>query len=223
MKIAIHGYGKMGKTIERVAREAGHEVVCILDVDRDEPLAGAEVMIDFSHASALDHALGIAAENKLDLVIGTTGWNERLEDVRARVESAGIGCVYASNFSPGANVTFALARRAGELFARFPQYAAGMEERHHSQKKDAPSGTALKIAAEVKAGSDGKLDPPIAASRVGAEFGLHTLYFDSPDDLVEISHRARGRDGFAHGAVLAAEKIQGRKGLVRFDELVFGE
>ena len=221
MKIALHGYGKMGKTIERVAREAGHEVVCVLDVDRSDPLAGAEVMIDFSHASALEHALGVACENRLDLVIGTTGWNDRLDDVRKRIEKAGIGCVYASNFSPGANVMFALARRAGELFARFPQYAAGMEERHHSQKMDAPSGTALKIAAEVRDGSGGKLEPPIAASRVGAEFGLHTLFFDSADDLIEISHRARGREGFARGAVFAAERIHGRKGLLRFDELVF--
>jgi 4-hydroxy-tetrahydrodipicolinate reductase len=214
MKIALHGYGKMGKAVERVARERGHEIV---------DAAHAEVLIDFSHADALDEALSIAGKHKLDLVIGTTGWNERLEDVRARIEAAGIGCVYASNFSPGANVTFALARRAGELFARFPQYASGMEERHHAQKKDAPSGTALKIAAEVKEGSGGKLEPPIASSRVGAEFGLHTLFFDSPDDLVEISHRARGRDGFARGAVVAAERIGGRKGLVRFDELVFGE
>ena len=212
LKIALHGYGKMGKTVERVAREAGHSIV--------DP-SHAEVLIDFSHASALDHALDLAGRHKLDLVIGTTGWNDRLGEVRERVEAAGIGCVYASNFSPGANVTFALARRAGELFARFPQYAAGMEERHHAQKKDAPSGTALKIAAEVKSGSEGKLDPPIASSRVGAEFGLHTLFFDSPDDVVEISHRARGREGFARGAVLAAEKIRGRKGLLRFDELAF--
>jgi len=220
MKIAIHGYGKMGRTIERVAVEAGHDVVCILDVDRNDPIAGAEVLIDFSHASALDHALGIACDNGLDFVIGTTGWNERIDDVRARVAKADIGCVYASNFSPGANVTFALARRAGELFARFPQYAAGLEERHHSQKKDAPSGTALKIASEVREGSEARLDPQIVASRVGAEFGLHTLFFDSPDDLVEISHRARGRDGFARGAVFAAERIRGRKGLMRFDELL---
>lgn len=220
MKIAIHGYGKMGQTIERVASGAGHEVVCILDVDRKEPLSGAEVLIDFSHASALDDTLSIACDNKLALVIGTTGWNERLDEVRSRVEQARIACVYASNFSPGANVMFALARRAGELFARFPQYAAGMEERHHSQKKDAPSGTALKIASEVKEGSGGKLDPPIAASRVGAEFGLHTLYFDSTDDLIELSHRARGREGFARGAVFAAERLRGRQGLLRFDELL---
>lgn len=220
MRIALHGYGKMGKTVERVAREQGHEVVAVFDFDRTSELNGAEVLIDFSHAEALDHALEIATANKLPLVIGTTGWSARLDDVRKRVEQAGIGAVYASNFSPGANVTFALARRAGELFARFPQYAVGMEERHHAQKKDAPSGTALEIAGEVKEGSGGKLDPQIAASRVGSEFGLHTVFFDSPDDVVEISHRARGRDGFARGAVMAAELVRGRRGLLRFDELV---
>lgn len=222
MKIAIHGYGKMGKTIEKVATESGHEVVAIFDVDRTPPVAGAEVLIDFSHASALDEALRLACDNHLQLVIGTTGWNDRLDEVRGRIEKAGIGAVYASNFSPGANVTFALARRAGELFARFPQYAAGMEERHHSQKKDAPSGTALRIAREVKSGSGGKLEPPIVASRVGSEFGLHTLFFDSPDDLIEISHRARGREGFARGAVVAAEIVLGKRGLFAFDELIFG-
>jgi 4-hydroxy-tetrahydrodipicolinate reductase len=223
MKIAIHGYGKMGRTIEKVAVESGHEVVCILDLDRDEPLNGAEVMIDFSHAGALDRALARACEHKLGLVIGTTGWNDRLAEVKQRVESAGIGCVYASNFSPGANVVFGLAHRAGELVARFPQYESGMEERHHSQKKDAPSGTALRIAAAVKSGSDGKLDPPIVSSRVGSEFGLHTLFFDSADDLIEISHRARGREGFARGAVMAAALLRGRKGLFRFDELAFND
>src|SRR5947207_1563423 len=103
MKLALHGYGKMGRTIERVAKECGHEVVCVFDVGRTEPLAGAEVLIDFSHASALDNALGIASDNKIPLVIGTTGWNERMDDVRRRVEAASIGCVHASNFSPGAN------------------------------------------------------------------------------------------------------------------------
>lgn len=211
MKLALHGYGKMGHAVERVAQETGHTM---------HPPAEAEVLIDFSHADALDEALRLAGEHGLDLVIGTTGWNARLDEVRARVGELGIGCVYASNFSPGANVVFALARRAGELFARFPQYSAGMEERHHAQKKDAPSGTALRIASEVHDGSGGKLEPAIAASRVGAEFGLHTLFFDSPDDLVEISHRARGREGFARGAVVAAELVRGKKGLFRFEELL---
>ena len=220
MKLALHGYGKMGKTIEAMAKERGHEVVCILDVGRDEPLGGAEVLIDFSHASALDRVLSLACDHKLGLVIGTTGWNERAGDVRAQIEKAGIGCVYASNFSPGANVASALARRAGELVARFPQYEAGIEERHHSQKKDAPSGTALKIAAEVREGSGGKLEPAIVSSRAGAEFGLHTLFFDSTDDLIEVTHRARGRDGFARGAIVAAEMIAGKTGFFSFAELV---
>ena len=223
MKLAIHGYGKMGRTIEKVAAELGHQVVCILDVDRDEPLGDAEVVIDFSHASALDGTLALACDHHLGLVIGTTGWNDRLDDVKQRVEQAGIGCVYASNFSRGANVVFSLAQRAGALVGRFPEYAAGMEERHHDQKKDAPSGTALRIAAAVKEGSDGKLTPPITSSRVGSEPGLHTLFFDSPDDLIEISHRARNRDGFARGAVMAAQLLRGRKGLFRFEELAFAE
>lgn len=223
MKIAIHGYGRMGHAVERVARELGHVVTSIHDSGRNPSLGGAEVIVDFSQAGAVDHAVELACDNRLPLVIGTTGWNDQLEEVRSRIEEAGIGAVYASNFSPGANVTFALARRAGELFARFPQYAAGLEERHHSQKKDAPSGTALRIVQEVREGSGGKIEPPAVASRVGSEFGLHTLFFDSPDDLIEISHRARGRDGFARGALLAAEMVRGRKGLIRFDELVFAE
>jgi 4-hydroxy-tetrahydrodipicolinate reductase len=210
----------MGRTVERVAKEAGHQIVAIYDRGMTVPMSNAEVLIDFSNAAALDGVLRLASENGVSLVIGTTGWKEREDDVRACIEAAGIGCVWASNFSPGANAVFALSRRAGELFARFPQYAVGMEERHHAQKKDAPSGTAIRIAGEVKEGSGGRLEPAIVASRVGSEFGLHTLFFDSPDDLVEISHRARNRDGFARGAILAAELIRGRKGMFRFDELL---
>ena len=220
MKLALHGYGKMGKAVEKIARESGHEVVAIFTSSKKPTLNGAEVMIDFSQGAGVDEAIALACDDHVDLVIGTTGWNDRLDAFRKRVEQAGIGCVYASNYSPGANVVFSLARRAGELFARFPQYAAGMEERHHSQKKDAPSGTALRMASEVKQGSSGKLDPAIVSSRAGSEPGLHTLFFDSADDLIEISHRARGREGFARGAVLAAERIQGHKGLFRFDELL---
>lgn len=220
MRIALHGYGKMGKAVERIAGERGHEVVAVYDRGRRPQLSGAEVLIDFSQPAALDGALDIACNAGIDLIIGTTGWNDRLDEARARIGEAKIGCVYASNFSPGANVLFALSRRAGKFFSRFPEYAAGIEERHHAQKKDAPSGTALRIADEIRTGSGGKLDPAIASLRVGSEFGLHTLFFDSPDDLVEISHRARSRDGFARGAVIAAEMVRGRKGLIRFDELV---
>lgn len=220
MRVALHGYGKMGKAVERIAAERGHEVVAIYDRGRRPQLSGAEVLIDFSQPGAVDGALDIACKAGIDLVIGTTGWNERLDETRARVGEAKIGCVYASNFSPGANVVFALSRRAGKLFARFPEYSAGIEERHHAKKKDAPSGTALRIADEVEGGSKGRLDPPITSLRIGSEVGLHTLFFDSPDDIVEITHRARSRDGFARGAVIAAELVRGKKGLIRFDELV---
>ena len=222
MRIGLHGHGKMGKTIESLLAERGHSMCCAFDESNPLPerVEGCDVIIDFSHAAAVRQVIATAIRSNVDLVIGTTGWNEQLGEIEREVAASSIGVVYASNFSPGANVVFALARRAGELFAKFPQYAAGMEERHHDQKKDAPSGTALRIAGAVKEGSGAKLDPPIAASRVGKEFGLHTLFFDSEDDLVEITHRARGRHGFERGAILAAELVHGKKGLFRFEELI---
>ena len=220
MKLALHGYGNMGRAVEKIAKERGHQIVAVMTSSKKANLSGADVIIDFSNAAGVDEAVALACDNHIDLVIGTTGWNDRLDKLRARVDGARIGCVYASNFAPGANAVFVLSRRAGELFGKFPQYAAGIEERHHAKKKDAPSGTALRIATEVKSGSGGKLEPPIVSSRIGSEFGLHTLFFDSPDDLIEITHRARGREGFARGAVLAAEMVKGRRGLIRFDELV---
>ena len=222
MRLAIHGYGKMGRAVERLAVERGHEVVAVFDGHEKPAMNGAEVLIDFSRAGAIDEAIELAGAASMGLVIGTTGWNDRLAEVRAKIETLGVGAVYAANFSPGANVMLLLARKAGELFARFPEYAVGLEERHHAKKLDAPSGTALRIAAEVRDGSEGKLDPTVVASRVGSEFGLHTLFFDSPDDLIEVSHRARSRDGFARGAVVAAELVRGKRGLYRFDDLVFG-
>jgi 4-hydroxy-tetrahydrodipicolinate reductase len=225
MKLAIHGYGKMGRNIERIATERGHEVVAVFDVDEPitaEALAGVAVVVDFSHASAIDGVVDACCQAGVNLVTGTTGWDDRFEEVVSRVREGGIGMVHAANFSPGATILFALARRAGQLAAAAGGFAAGIEERHHAQKKDAPSGTALRLARETRSGSGGALDVPIAASRVGHEFGLHTLFFDSPDDLVELSHRARGRDGFARGAILAAEKLEGKTGTFTFEELIFG-
>jgi 4-hydroxy-tetrahydrodipicolinate reductase len=221
MRAFIHGYGKMGRAVEEALAAHGGACAGVFDEERPIPdtLNGGDVIIDFSHAAALDRLLRVAVNSGVDVVIGTTGWNDRVAEYQQLIGDR-IGVVYASNFSPGANIVFALARRAGELFARQQQYAAGIEERHHDQKKDAPSGTALRIARAVEEGSGGVIKPPIAASRVGREFGLHTLFFDSEDDLIEISHRARGRNGFARGAVLAAEAVRGKKGLYRFEELV---
>ncbi|HVR44056.1 MAG TPA: dihydrodipicolinate reductase C-terminal domain-containing protein [Thermoanaerobaculia bacterium] len=223
MKIAIHGYGKMGKAVERVARKRGHEITTLFSSKTpvtSEALRGADVAIDFSSPAALEPLIDAAAGGGIALVVGTTGWTERAEAIERKCRDAGVAMVHASNFSPGANLVFALARLAAERAAAIGGWEGGIEERHHSQKKDAPSGTALRIAREVREGSGGAIDPPIASSRVGAEFGTHTLFFDSPDDVIEISHKARSRDGFARGAVLAAERIQGMSGVYRFEELI---
>lgn len=222
MKIALHGHGRMGKAVEGLLQERNHQLVAVFDTTRHlgSSLAGADVIIDFSNAAAVRQVVAAACEAKIDLVTGTTGWDDERDQLRREVERAGIGFVHGSNFSPGANILFALARRAGELLQKFPQYAAGIEERHHAQKKDAPSGTALRLARAVTDGSAGKVHPPIAASRVGKEFGLHTLFLDSEDDVIEISHRARGRQGFARGAIVAAELVHGKKGFFAFDELI---
>lgn len=220
MTIAINGYGRMGKAVERIVRERGHEIVAIFDHKNaadPERLARAEVVIDFSSADAIDDLVTAACKAGTRLVVGTTGWNDRLEAVRKRIESSDIALVHAANFSPGANILFALSRRAAELAGRFG-YETGIEERHHSKKKDAPSGTALRIAREVELG--GMDRPGVVSSRVGSEFGLHRLFFDSPDDLIELSHRARGRDGFARGAVIAAELVREKKGFFSFEELM---
>lgn len=223
MKVALHGIGKMGRAVERIAIDRGHEIVARIsheDTSARPSLEGTDVLIDFSHYDAMSEVVDLACSQKTNLVIGTTGWNDQMDSIKTRCEKAGIGIVYAANFSPGANIVFAVTRHAASLFSRFPEYAAGIEERHHARKKDAPSGTALRIQQEVVEASNHRLQPTIASTRAGAEVGLHTVFFDSPDDLVEITHRARSREGFARGAVIAAETLQGKKGFFRFDELM---
>lgn len=226
MRIAVHGRGRMGALVERIAAERGHDVAASFDVDvpiSAARLQGVAVVIDFSHAAAIDAVVGACCDAGTGLVTGTTGWDDRRVAIETRVRDAGIGFVAAANFSPGATIAFALAREAARLTALFGGYEAGIEERHHSKKQDAPSGTALRFAREVRDGSDGALSPQIASSRAGAEVGLHTVFFDSSDDLVEVSHRARNREGFARGAVVAAEKIVGRAGVWSFEQLLAGE
>ena len=221
MRLVIHGSGRMGETVRLVALERGHEVVATYDAASPIPdQIDADAIIDFSNAAAIERVVEVAAASRVNLVTGTTGWSDATDRVRARVEESGIACVAASNFSVGANLMFALARSAGKSFAEVGGYEAGLEERHHSRKVDAPSGTALTIARAVEEGSAGALIPAVTASRVGEEFGLHTLFFDSADDVVEISHRARGRTGFARGAVIAAELCAGRSGWLEFSELL---
>lgn len=225
MRIAIHGYGRMGRSVERLAVPMGHEVGIVFDQSKPitaGSLSGIDAVIDFSHASAVGSVVEACCKAKVNLVTGTTGWDDEIEAAVSAVREAGIAMVHAANFSPGATILFALARQAGRLAAAFGGFEMGIEERHHSMKKDAPSGTALRLAGEARAAAGGKVEIPIAASRVGHEFGLHTLFLDSEDDLVELSHRARSRDGFARGAIIAAGKLEGRTGAFTFEELVLG-
>lgn len=213
----------MGREVERVALEAGHEIVVSFttqDPISHQELDGTDVVIDFSHAAAVERLIDAVTRSKVNLVSGTTGWEP--DEYRTTIEKSGIGFVHAPNFSPGANILFAAAREAARLAARFDGFSTGIHERHHDRKKDSPSGTALRLAAVVREGSDGRLEPQIAASRVGHEPGLHTLILDAPDDLLELTHRARGRAGFATGAVRAAELVAGRHGFFTFTELLHG-
>lgn len=215
----------MGRNVERLAIGRKHKISVIFDQSKPISksfLQDSDVVIDFSHAEAVKGVVEACCQAKVNLVTGTTGWDDGIEGAVARCHEAGIAMVHAANFSPGATIMFALARQAGRLAAAFGGFEAGVEERHHSKKKDAPSGTALRLAAEAHAGANRKLDVPIAASRVGHEFGLHTLFLDSEDDLVEVSHRARSRDGFARGAIIAAERLEGRTGSFTFEDLILG-
>ncbi len=221
MKIALSGTGRMGISVKKISRERGHEVAAEFDENRTittKMLSGVDVVIDFSHAAAIDDVVNAACNAGVNLVIGTTGWNDRIDEVRQQCLAADIGAVWAPNFSPGANILFAISKQASQLAAKFGGFDSGIEERHHVGKKDAPSGTAIRLAEEVEKGGSNR--PGITATRVGHESGLHTLIFDSSDDLIELSHRARGRDGFARGAVIAAELLEGKKGFFSFEELI---
>ena len=226
MRVAIVGHGKMGREVEGVLRERGHDPVV---AERGTFPADCPVGIDFTRAEAVpgnvDRALAAGAR----YVVGTTGWTDRLDAVRGRVEAAGGGLVHAPNFSLGVNLYYRIVRSAALLLAPFPDYDPYVLERHHRQKKDAPSGTARALAAILQSAEgrrrtavttlEGALPDEafhVAALRAGGIVGDHTVGFDSGGDEILIEHRARSRRGFAQGAVLAAEWIVNRNGFYDF-------
>lgn len=220
MKLALFGYGKMGRMVERAAAREGIEVVCVID-----PIAGsrgslgdADVCVDFTEPGALIDNIKAAATARIAMVVGTTGWYDRLEEVRLIVEQSGIGFVYGSNFSVGVNLMFKITRYAAELFSRFPSHDPFIEEAHHKFKKDAPSGTAIFLKRAIEA--EYHREVPASSTRAGYFPGKHTVGFDSEADTLEITHTARSRAGFADGAVIAAQWISGRKGFYEFSEII---
>lgn len=221
MKIALVGYGKMGRVVEEVASAKGIEIVDRFTRQRplrpDSGLSGV-TLVDFSVPEAVPETARAAAALSLPLVIGTTGWNDRIEEVKNVIEGADAGAVQASNFSLGVNVFYRLAEQAAKMLAAF-DYDPFILDWHHRFKQDAPSGTAIEIRRRM-ARHYGEREVPIACQRAGYVPSEHSVGFDSQADTLHLQHRARNRQGFAEGALLAAGWIAGRKGFHSFQEVL---
>ena len=228
MKIALIGYGAMGKLIKTLAENKNHEIAVVID-DRDanlsaerlaEKLNAAEVAIDFSSAEAVRRNSEACLIANVPLVEGTTGWNAEKDAIKNLVEEKNGAFVFGANFSVGVNLFYRITDFASEIFAKFEDYEAFIEERHHSRKKDAPSGTALKLKDIVS--KHITKDFSVAATRAGNIPGTHIVGFDGTADQILLEHTARSREGFASGAILAAEWIVGRKGFYEFTDVMDG-
>jgi 4-hydroxy-tetrahydrodipicolinate reductase len=227
LSLALLGYGKMGRTIAQLAPQRGCEVRLVMDIDVNVGGAGItptnfkgiDVCVDFTEPkAALDNIRRVAGVG-CNLVVGTTGWLDQLDEVRTIVEASGIGLVYAANFSIGVNLFYRVARAAAEAFARFPMYDPYLTEAHHKFKRDAPSGTALEIKRQVQSAFKDR-EIPVSSTRAGYIPGVHELGFDSEADTVIVRHTARSRQGFAEGALFAARWVVGKKGLFNFADIL---
>jgi 4-hydroxy-tetrahydrodipicolinate reductase len=229
--VAVVGYGKMGREVEEVLRERGHLPVIARRGSAYPP--DCTVGIDFTAPDSVVANVAAALVAGSRYVVGTTGWSQHGDEVRRLVESSGGGLVHAANFSLGVNLFYRIARQAAAVLAPFPDYDPYVLERHHRQKKDAPSGTARVLASilEQAGGNrrraatqlEGPLPPEafhVAALRAGGIVGEHTLGFDAGGDEILLEHRARSRRGFALGAVLAAEWISNRAGFHSFEAIL---
>src|SRR5215469_16944778 len=220
-KLAIVGYGKMGRLIDQLAPEFGFTVSARVDIGRDESLAGADVAVEFSAPSAVAANVAKIAAQRIPLVVGTTGWQEHLPQVKAIIEQNGSALVWSPNFSVGMNVFSRLAAEAARLLKDQPEYGAWAWEIHHITKKDAPSGSLIKLVEHMKsAGFDRTIDA--SSSRAGAHPGTHEIGFDSAADTITLRHTARSREGFARGALKAAAWLVGKQGVFTFDDVLFG-
>ena len=236
MKIALVGYGKMGRAIEQIALERGHEIVLKLDLDNAseftaDNLARADVAIEFtSPHSAFDNIRKLLSFHT-PVVCGSTGWLDKQEAVEEYCLQENGAFLYASNFSVGVNIFFEINKRLAELMAPHPEYSIRMEEIHHTQKKDAPSGTAVSLAEQILEKNPAKTGwinqatdranlLPIFSERIDPAPGTHKVLYHSAIDDIEIIHTAHNRTGFATGAVLAAEFLRGKKGIYTMKDVL---
>jgi 4-hydroxy-tetrahydrodipicolinate reductase len=241
-KLALIGYGKMGKIIETLAVGKGHAITAIIDPDcegcfkeiNQEVLSGAEVCIDFTHPQVVVNNIQQIAALGKNMVIGTTGWYDQLDTVKQVVEANQVGLIWSGNFSIGVNALFKIVEYAAKVFNNLPDYDVLGHEFHHQNKADSPSGTAnmlgkilldnierkQKLVYEML---DRKIEPDelhFSSSRGGAIPGTHLVMFDSAVDTIEIKHTARGREGFATGAIMAVEFIKEKTGFYNINDLM---
>lgn len=231
MKIALLGYGRMGKAIEAIALERGHQIVYRLDKDLEEGrLADAEVAINFSVPQAAVLNIKAAFEAGVPVVCGTTGWLDQRAEIETLCETQKTAFLYASNFSVGVNLFFKLTRFLAQLMAPHSNnYHASLTETHHVHKLDAPSGTAITLAENIIQNSDyqkwtmetpQEAQLPISSIREGEVPGTHSITYTSEIDAIKITHEAFNRKGFALGAVLAAEWLAGKTGIYTMDDVL---
>ena len=236
MKIALIGYGKMGKTIEQIALSRGHQIVSIIDINNPEDIysdnfKSADVAIEFTTpATAFDNYMKCFAAD-VPVVSGTTGWLNRIGEIKDMCEKEGKTFFYASNFSIGVNIFFALNKHLAKIMNQFPAYDVKMMETHHIHKLDAPSGTAITLAEGVLENIERKerwtletaekeTDLPIHAIREGEVPGIHEITYESDVDTIVIKHDAKSRAGFALGAVIAAEFTADKKGFLGMEDML---
>lgn len=229
MNIAIIGYGKMGKAIEKLAADRGHNIVAIIDEENspkwhDLNAAAVDVAIEFSSPeSALDHIFR-CANLRIPCVCGTTGWLQHWDRAVKKITETGSALFYASNYSLGVNILFEMNKRLGDIMAQFPSYAVQINETHHTEKKDSPSGTAISLAEGLKKEwsldnpEPGKL--PIYAFRAPEVFGIHEVIYKSQDDEIMLRHEAHNRNGFAGGSLVAAQWILNKTGIFGMKDLL---
>ncbi|RYZ48990.1 MAG: 4-hydroxy-tetrahydrodipicolinate reductase [Sphingobacteriales bacterium] len=230
MKIALLGYGKMGQVIERIAIERGHEIVLKKrSADTFEGIENVDVAIDFSVPDAAVNNISTCLEKGIPVISGTTGWLEDYAKMAKLCENKQGAFIYGSNFSLGVNLFFSLNTYLARLMSKFPEYRVSMQETHHTQKLDAPSGTAISLAKDIIESSDysswalkAKKPDEIQIDAVREENvpGTHTVFYTSAVDTIEITHTANNREGFAYGAVIAAEWLAGKKGVFSMKDVL---
>jgi 4-hydroxy-tetrahydrodipicolinate reductase len=227
IRLLLLGHGRMGQAIEQLAAARGFAIAGVLTIETNEGGVGlsdqvmkdVDVAVDFTQAEAvLENIRRLAGAGKA-MVVGTTGWYEKLEEAREIVERNGTGLVYGANFSLGVQLFYRLAREAARLCARWPQYEPFIVETHHRFKRDAPSGTALELARQIEPALTGRM-PPIQSVRAGHIPGIHELGFDAEGETLIVRHSARSRQAFAEGALIAARWAKEKTGFRHFSEIL---